>query len=158
MSVSRINQPELTESARPCPLLRRFAAMIYDGLVLVAIWMVGTAVIVIVGNRGIDSGNLLYQVYLLLLAFGYFHLSWQRIGQTLGMRTWRIWIDPGTQPLTLARSMLRFVAGLASIATLGLGFAWALARSDRRAWPDLASSSRLVHGEARPRPSATQGQ
>jgi len=132
--------------------------MIYDGLVLVAIWMVGTAVVVIVGNRGIDSGNLLYQLYLLLLAFGYFHLSWQRIGQTLGMRTWRIWLDPGDQPLTLARSLRRFVAGLASIATLGLGFAWALARSDRRAWPDLASGSRLVHSQARPGLSATQGQ
>jgi uncharacterized RDD family membrane protein YckC len=132
--------------------------MIYDGLVLVAIWMVGTAVIVIVGNRGIDSGNLLYQLYLLMLAFAYFHLSWRRIGQTLGMRTWRMWIDTGDRPLTLARSLLRFVGGLASIATFGLGFVWAQARSDRRAWPDLASGSRLVQGATRPDPSATQGQ
>lgn len=124
--------------------------MIYDGLVLVAIWMIGTAVIVLATNTGIDSGNLLYQLYLLLLAFAYFHLSWQRIGQTLGMRTWRIWIDPGGRPLTLRRTLLRFAGGLASVATFGLGFAWALVRNDRRAWPDLASGSGLVHGEVRP--------
>lgn len=122
--------------------------MIYDGLALVAIWMLGTAVIVIVGNRAIDSGNLLYRIYLLLLAFAYFDLSWRRIGQTLGMRTWRIRIDPGDRPFTLARSLLRFAGGLASIATLGLGFAWALVRRDRRAWPDLASGSRLVGNRA----------
>ncbi len=150
MTVSELNETAPGDSSRPCSLLRRVGAMIYDGLVLIAIWMIGTAVIVITTNRGIDSGKLLYQLYLLLLAFGYFHLSWQRIGQTLGMRTWRIWIDPGNRPFTLARSLLRFVGGLASIATLGLGFVWALIRSDRRAWPDLASGSRLVHGQARP--------
>lgn len=150
MGVSELNESGSTNSARPCSFVRRVGAMTYDGLVLVAIWMVGTAVIVIVGNRGIDSGNLLYQFYLLLLAFVYFHLSWQRIGQTLGMRSWRIWIDAGDRPLTLAQSLLRFLGGLASIATLGLGFAWALARSDRRAWPDLASGSRLVHRSGNP--------
>jgi len=117
--------------------------MLYDGLILVAIWMLGTALIVIVGNGGIDSGNILYQLYLLTLAFAYFHASW-RIGQTLGMRTWRIWIDADDQPLTVGRSLLRFLGGLASLATLGLGFAWALTRHDRRAWPDMFSGSRLV--------------
>ncbi len=144
MSVFELNETEPAKSPRPCSLVRRVGAMIYDGLVLVGIWMVGTAVIVLVGNRGVESGNLAYQLYLLLLAFAYFHLSWQRLSQTLGMRAWRIRIDPGDRPLTLGRSLRRFFVGLASIATLGLGFAWALSRPDRRAWPDLASGSRLV--------------
>ncbi|MDT8410504.1 MAG: RDD family protein [Wenzhouxiangellaceae bacterium] len=148
MSVSELNQSRSSDSTRPCSLPRRIGAMIYDGLALVAIWMLGTVVIVIVGNRGIDSGNLLYQCYLLLLAFAYFHLSWQRIGQTLGMRTWRIRLDPGDRPFTLARSLLRFAGGMASIASLGVGFAWALLRRDRCAWPDLASRSRLVRDGA----------
>lgn len=123
--------------------------MVYDGLVLVAIWMVGTAIVVIATGREIDNGNPVFQAYLLALAFGYFHASWSRIGQTLGMRSWRIWLDPGPAPFGLARSLLRFLAGLASLALLGLGFAWALVRRDRRAWPDLASRSRLVY---RPNP------
>lgn len=152
MHVSELNAPGPDESTEPCSLLRRIGAMIYDGLAVIAIWMVGTAAIVIVGNAGIDSGNLLYQLFLLGLAFAYFHASW-RIGQTLGMRTWRIWIDAGDRPLSVARSLLRFLGGLAAIATLGLGFFWALARRDRRAWPDLASGSRLV---CRPRRSTPE--
>lgn len=127
--------------------------MLYDGLVLIAIWMVGTAIIVIASNDGIDSGNPAYRVYLLALAFAYFHASW-RIGQTLGMRSWRIWIEAGDGPVTLSRSLLRFLGGLASFATLGLGFAWALLRRDRRGWPDLASGSRLIHRPARDPASA----
>lgn len=144
MSVSELNDPSADETPRPCSLGRRLGAIIYDALILIAIWMVGTALVVIVGNRGIESGNPLYQLYLMLLALTYFHLSWRRIGQTLGMRTWRIRIDPGDRPLTLTRSLLRALGGLASIATLGLGFAWSLIRADKRAWPDLASGSRLV--------------
>lgn len=140
MSVS-----ELNESARACSLARRLGAMVYDGLVLVAIWMVGTAIIVISIGRGVDSGNPAFQAYLLALGFFYFHASWSRIGQTLGMRSWRVWLDPGPAPFGLYRSLLRFMAGLASLALLGLGFAWALVRSDGRAWPDLASRSRLVY-------------
>lgn len=132
-------------SRQVCSLPRRVAAITYDGLALVAIWMVGTAVIVMVGNRGIDSGNLFYQLYLLALAFAYFHASWLRVGQTLGMRTWRLWIEADEPPFTLAHSLRRFAAGLASIATLGLGFAWALGRNDRRGWPDLLSRSRLFY-------------
>lgn len=143
MSLSELNESGPGNETAACSLPRRFGAMIYDGLVLVAVWMTGTAVIVIAGDRGIDSGNLPYQLYLLALAFAYFHASW-RIGQTLGMRTWRIWIDPGDRPLTIGRSLLRFSGGLASFATLGLGFAWSLGRRDRRAWPDLASGSRLI--------------
>lgn len=123
--------------------------MFYDGLVLIAIWMVGTSVVVIVGNSEIGSGNPLFQVYLLALAYVYFHVSWRRAGQTLGMRAWRIRIDAGDGPMTPAQSLLRVLAGLASIAPLGLGFAWALARDDRRAWPDLASGSRLLVVPAR---------
>lgn len=140
-----MNVSDLNETARACSLARRIGAMVYDGLILVAIWMVATTIVVVASNKGVDSGNPLFQLYLLALALLYFHVSWSRIGQTLGMRTWRIWLDPGTKPFTLARSALRFSAGLVSLALFGLGFAWALVRSDRRGWPDLASRSRLVY-------------
>jgi len=119
--------------------------MIYDAVIVIAIWMIGTAVIVIFANRAIDSGNWWFQSYLLILAFVYFHISWSRIGQTLGMRTWRIRLDPGQEPFGLFRSLLRFLAGPVSLAPLGLGFVWVLLRADRRGWPDLVSSSRLVY-------------
>ncbi|MBS3742882.1 MAG: RDD family protein [Wenzhouxiangellaceae bacterium] len=135
---------EPNDQSRACSLARRAGAMMYDALILIAIWMVGTAIVVVATDKPIVSGNPLFQTYLLALAFVYFHVSWSRIGQTLGMRTWRIWLDPGRSEFTLARSLKRFLTGLVSLLSLGLGFAWALTRSDRRAWPDLASDSRLV--------------
>lgn len=118
--------------------------MIYDGLLLIGVWMVGTAIALpFVGGR-IDGANPLFRLYLLLLAFAYFDLSWRRAGQTLGMRAWRIRLQGARQPFTMLDSLRRFAGGLASLATLGFGFAWSLLREDRRAWPDLASNSVLV--------------
>jgi uncharacterized RDD family membrane protein YckC len=134
---------------RPCGLGRRLGALVYDGVVLVALWMLAAIVVVLPAGGSIDSGNPLFQLYLLAVAFGYFQLCWSRLGQTLGMRTWRIRLDCGDRRLTFARGLARFGGGLASIATLGLGFAWALGRADRRAWPDLFSGTRLVVRPAR---------
>lgn len=139
----RMAVSERIEGAAPCGLMRRIGAMTYDGLVLVALWMLAAAVVVVLAGGSIDSGNPWFRLYLLGVAFAYLHLCWSRLGQTLGMRTWRIRLEPDRRPLSLARSALRFAAGLASLATLGLGFAWALFRADRRAWPDLASGTRL---------------
>jgi len=141
-----------------CPLGRRIGAMIYDALILIAIWMLGTAIVVVAISKPVDSGNPLFTLYLLALAFAYFHLSWSRIGQTLGMRTWRIRLDPGPSAFTLARGLKRFVAGLFSFLSLGLGFAWGLIRSDRRTWSDLASESRLVIVPANGRRSQSSAQ
>lgn len=144
---------------RTCSLGRRAGAMIYDALILIAIWMTGTAIIVVMIGKPVNSGNPLFQLYLLALAFTYLHLSWRHTGQTLGMRSWRVWLEPGAGRFTAARSLKRFLAGIVSFLLLGLGFAWALTRNDRRAWPDLASGSRLVFqpGKARrSRPTAQQ--
>lgn len=118
--------------------------MIYDCLLLIGIWMVGTAIALPFVDGRIDGANPLFRLYLLLLAFAYFHLSWRRVGQTLGMRAWRIRLQALRPPFTLLDSLRRFAGGLASLATLGLGFVWGLLREDRRAWPDLASNSVLV--------------
>lgn len=125
--------------------------MAYDGFLVLAIWMLGTLPLVMLAGVGVDSGNLLYTVYLLSLAFGYFHLSWSRAGQTLGMRSWCLHLvrDNPERPM-LQLSMLRFAVALLSALCLGFGFLSALLRSDRRTWHDRASGSRL---ELRPRPS-----
>ncbi|MDT8410243.1 MAG: RDD family protein [Wenzhouxiangellaceae bacterium] len=137
-------QPPFHDESRPCTLPRRLAAAVYDGLIVVAIWMLGSALVVIPAGASIGPGNILFQGYLLLLAFGYFHLSWTLPGQTLGMRAWRIRLDPGPHHFGIARSAIRFSVGLVSILIFGLGFAWSLTRNDRASWHDLASGSRLI--------------
>jgi uncharacterized RDD family membrane protein YckC len=131
------------ERRAPCGVLRRLGAMSYDALVIIALWMLAATLVVLPTGGSVDSGNPWFRLYLLVVAFGYLHFCWARLGQTLGMRTWRIRLEPGDRHFSLARGLLRYLAGLASLATLGLGFAWALFRADRRAWPDLASGSTL---------------
>lgn len=129
---------------RPCPLPRRLGAMVYDALVLIALWMAGGVLVVAATGGAVASGSLPFQIYLAGLAYGYFWLSWRRNGQTLGMRAWRIRLDSGARPFGAARTLARLLGAVAAMLTLGLGYLWSLGRPDRRAWPDLASGSRLV--------------
>jgi uncharacterized RDD family membrane protein YckC len=77
-----------------CSLLRRLAAIVYDLLLLLAVWFMVTLIIVIV-NRGaaINPGNVIYSLVLLIMGFGFFGWFWTHGGQTLGMRAWRIRIQ-----------------------------------------------------------------
>ncbi|MGB0514221.1 MAG: RDD family protein, partial [Wenzhouxiangellaceae bacterium] len=128
-----------------CGIGRRLAAALYDGLLILALWMMGTLPLVIVSGADVPSGNWLFRAYLLALALGYLHLSWSRSGQTLGMRAWRIHVCPAQRsPRSIAASALRLGVGIVSLAALGLGFISALFRADRATWHDRASGTRLV--------------
>lgn len=130
-------------------MLRRLAAILYDGLLVLAIWMIGTLPLVILLGDSIDANNFAFKVYLAVLAYAYFHLSWRNIGQTLGMRSWRLHLvrDEDAPPAWMA-SLIRLAVALVSAAAAGLGFASALWRPDRRTWHDRVSRTRL---EWRPR-------
>lgn len=140
--------PPNTESgiAKPCSLPRRLAAIAYDSLLVLAIWMIGTLPLVMLSGAGITPGNPLYITYLASLGFSYFHLSWGMIGQTLGMRSWHLHLvrDDLARPMWQV-SILRLSVALLSITCLGLGFATAMLRPDRRTWHDRASTSRLEY-------------
>jgi uncharacterized RDD family membrane protein YckC len=78
---------------------RRFAALVYDLMLLAAVLFLGTlALLPFTGGQAItpqDSGlwELLYRVYVAALALGYFGVSWTRRGQTLGMMSWKIRVE-----------------------------------------------------------------
>lgn len=97
----------------PAPAWRRFAALVYDALAVVAIVMVvGLIAQLATGGHLIDGkGNLLawwYQPLQGLVVGAYFLASWVHGGQTLGMRPWRIRVtDEEGQPVTWARGLLR---------------------------------------------------
>ena len=52
------------------------------------------------GGEAIESNNLAYKIYLLILAYLYFVWHWCFGGKTLGMRSWQIKIvnDLGIKP------------------------------------------------------------
>ena len=127
----------------PCGFFRRLAAMLYDGLLLLAIVMLAALIVVIPLGTEVPSGNPFFQLYLLVVCWLYFALGW-RGGQTLGMKSWRIRIVSGEAPPDWLSTVARFGAALLSWACLGLGFLWILFRTDRAAWHDLISETRLI--------------
>lgn len=132
---------------RPCSLPRRLAAIGYDGLILLGLWMIGAALVVIPSGGAIDSGRALFQLYLLALAFAYLAGSWHLAGRTVGMGAWKIHLvstgGADAPAPTFAQLTTRFLVALASLALLGAGFWTALFRSDGATWHDRASGTRL---------------
>jgi len=81
----------MTESFPPAPLWRRLVAAAYDGLLLLALWMVTVlvdAVLRAIAGAPRNWGTL--QVCVFVVWLGFFGWFWTHGGQTLGMRVWRL--------------------------------------------------------------------
>ncbi|QOC24144.1 RDD family protein [Wenzhouxiangella sp. AB-CW3] len=118
--------------------------MLYDGLLLIALWMIATAIIIIPMGGEIEAGSLLYQLYLLLVAWIYLGFCWLHGGQTLGMKAWRIRLVSDHRPVTWMTTLVRFVVAIASLLCFGIGLFWSLFHPRRATWHDLASRTWLV--------------
>ena len=125
---------------------RRLAALLYDSLVLTALWMAATALLLaFTGGEAVTGGAWLYRLYLLVIAGVFFCWFWTHGGQTLGMRAWRAKLETRDGgPVSWRQAGLRFVGVLLSIGCGGLGYLWALADKDRLTWHDRISATRVV--------------
>lgn len=128
-------------------LARRFGAIIYDSLLVIALMILGTLPFVAArGGEPVGPGNVLYQLTLLLIAYLFFTAYWSVYGRTLGMQAWRLKVetDDGSKP-GFATASLRFFTAIISWLPAGLGFWWQLWDKDGLAWHDRLSGTRLVH-------------
>lgn len=128
----------------PAGLGRRLGAMLYDTLVVIALWMV-LGFVAVALNGGEANETPLFHSVLLVATFAFFAFSWMRGGMTLGMQAWRLRIQtPEGGRITLTQALLRFFVGLASWIAIGLGYWWILFDGEKRSWSDIASGSRVV--------------
>jgi uncharacterized RDD family membrane protein YckC len=75
----------------PAPIWRRCAAAVYDGLLLLGLWMVALVLDTVVRDLfGLERNWAALRAYLLLVGLGFFGWSWTHGGQTLGLRAWRL--------------------------------------------------------------------
>ena len=147
--------------APPAPAARpllgwRLLALAYDALPVVALWMVLSTAFTFgytfLGRHPVSENIAPFSPlqWLLWLACWsvtalYATLSWQRGGQTLGMRPWRLKVvaadggTPAAWPL-----WMRYAVGTLSLLAGGLGFWWAWIDRDRLTWHDRASGTRLL--------------
>ena len=125
-----------TEAPR-AGLIRRLAAIMYDWLILAALWMAAMALalllVALLNSVGVISlanytdhadfitqHKIWFQLYSVFWFFWFYLYFWCKAGQTLGMRAWRILlIQPDGSPVTLKQALLRLVVSL-----LGLGNFW----------------------------------
>lgn len=143
--------PDAERTPSTVALPRRLAAMLYDGLLVLAVVLLGTLPLVLLNEgEAIPAETWWYRLYLVALAGGYFVFFWVSGGETLGMRSWRIRVvgeDGG--PVTLRAATIRVLAAMLSWLPLGAGFLWSLADPGRLAWHDRLSGTRLVRTERR---------
>ena len=142
-----------TDALRPAGLLRRLAAMFYDALLLLALYMLAGAVALFAtGGEAVPAGSVWYQAYLLLIAMLFLCGFWINGGQTLGLRSWRLRVESADGgPLDARMALLRFAAGFVALAPAGLGLFWLLVDPERRAWHDRLSGTRVVLLPEKPR-------
>ena len=130
----------------PCSLFRRLASIFYDCLLLFSILFFGSLVLLpLVGDGAIESGNLVYNAYLLVLSYLYFCWQWTMGGQTLGMRSWHIYvINENSNYPDWKEASLRFLFAVVSWLLFGLGFIYALFNKDKLTLHDRFSNTRLI--------------
>ncbi len=129
---------------RPAGLRRRLGAMLYDAMLILAIWLM-TLFIGVALHNGPVVGPLVQSI-LFIEMFSFFAYFWVWRGQTVGMLAWGLRVETldGT-PMRLAQALLRFIGGMLSFATFGLGYLWIYIDPDRRAWPDMLSRTLIVY-------------
>ena len=136
--------------------MRRLAALLYDGFLVAAIWMVlGFALQLFVGpdtNQLVDGrvqtnpvlDNILF-VLMVASCAGFYVYFWTRSGQTLGMIAWCIKVvNLQGNPLNPIQALLRFIAAWPAFFMLGLGYLWMYLDPNGDAMHDKLSSSKVV--------------
>jgi len=129
-------------------LMRRIAAMLYDGLLLFALLMLaGMPFVAFRGGEAVPAlTDPLFRFTLLAVILAYFIGFWTRSGRTLGMQSWRLQMESADGGgITLSAATIRFLAALLSFAPVGLGFFWSLWDKDRLTWHDRLSDTRIVY-------------
>ena len=132
-------------------LIRRFAAIIYDSLLVFA-FLVMLAILATAyqGGESVFAGGpgfvRIYNAIRFLTILGFFVGYWSTRGRTLGMQSWGLQLQTvdGRVP-SVGASIIRFFAAILSWLPLGLGFWWQLVDKEKRTWHDRLSGTRLVY-------------
>ena len=117
--------------------------MLYDGLLLVAVWFAATALLLAWRNgEAIPPHHVYYTIYLLGIGFAFFGGFWIHGGQTLGMRAWNIRVlSENGKRIRLSQAALRYIFAWVSLGAVGLGYWWSLLDRRRRCWHDRFSAT-----------------
>jgi uncharacterized RDD family membrane protein YckC len=130
-----------TEAPR-ASLLRRLSAIMYDLLVICAIWMfamaLALAVVALLAKTGlislagyqdeaeyIQKHALWFQLYSTACILWFYLYFWVKAGQTLGMRAWRmLLLSADGTPVTLRQACIRLLTSFGGLGNFWLWLRW----------------------------------
>ncbi len=142
------------------PLWRRLAALVYDSLILLAISMAYGALVTLTGALGGQTQEAKYQPmfhaggsaelvligWILCLVFFYVGF-WQRSGQTLGMRAWRLKLvdaHDNNAKISMSRCLQRAAWGAPSVIFFGLGYWYRFISPTRQCLHDKLTRTQVI--------------
>lgn len=133
-------------TTQPAGLGRRLGALTYDLLIQLALFFLGTALLLpFTGGKAIAAGSVGYSVYLLAISLGYNAWCWIHGGQTVGLKAWRLTVvRTGGGAVGWRQACVRFGTAWLSMAALGLGYGALLLDKEGRTWHDRLSGTRTV--------------
>jgi len=138
--------PQQKVNAANARLSRRFAALLYDGFLILAIWMISSLLLVALVTDGAVLQGLAFQLFLYLELGAFYVYFWCKRGQTLGMQAWRIHlITEQGDAVSVKTACRRYVFATLSVCSLGIGFLWSLVNSNGLTLHDLTTDTRVVH-------------
>ncbi len=130
-------------------LFRYLGVMVYDTLLLLSVLLLASALAVAFNalvNHGeaIEAGNPFFFIYLVAVSFVFYGWFWTHGGQTLGMRSWKVYLTSRSNTtVTWQQSTLRFIVAIISWIPAGLGFWWLYFGKGSQSWPDMVSGTQL---------------
>lgn len=125
---------------------RRLLSLVYEVLLLAAIALLAGGTAAALAQITDPAGTrLLTRMITVTACTIYFAWQWQRSGQTLPMKTWRMRLETvdGAR-VTTSRALLRAVLAAAGYLLLGISVIWAFIDSDRQFLHDRLAGTRLV--------------
>lgn len=132
-------------------VFKHLAAFVYDVFPVIGLLIVTSGItLVLRAGDGVKAHTWWFQAIILFEIACYYIYFWKVGGQTIGMKAWKIHIQPNNKNqshLSWKQASLRFVVGILSTALLGTGLFWKIFSKDGKSWMDFASDSYTVKCE-----------
>ena len=140
-------RPDPAATPDPAGLGRRFACLVYDTLLLLAVLFLGSALFTtIAGAADTLPARITLQALLIALAGAYFVWCWTHSGQTLSMQAWHLRIvDAGSgRPPGIHKALQRYLFAVPGTLIAGVSFLWGIVDRDRLFLHDRLAGTRIV--------------
>lgn len=126
-------------------LIKRYLAVIYEALLMLALALALTAAyLMLVGDASQGWQRLGLQALLWLAMGAYFVRCWVVTGQTLASQTWKLKVvDQHGQLLSFQQAVLRYVLAGVLLLPAGLTLWWALIDREQQFLHDRLLGSRI---------------